>query len=224
MIRKLLSSLILIAGLCSAAFGLQEPKTVITGDKMQIVKNGEQVIFTGNALVKRGLDTLAADKIVQNKKDNIVDASGNVDFNSVTADTEPVRFLSGRAHYEMRSKKGRLWENRPLASWWSLTSTSPVTMQADVIDFDQQKGEMTGEGAVNIISSSGTVSSPIAHFYQREKKLVLNKVAFQPEVTYLQPDSSGRYRADTIVMTMNDKKAVFTGNVWGRVLFKEQPK
>ncbi len=97
-------------------------------------------------------------------------------------------------------------------------------MQADTIDFDQAKGEMTGEGAVNIISSSGTISSPLANFYQHEKKLVLTRGAFQPEVTYIQPDSSGRYRADSIVMLMNEKKAFFTGNVLGRVLFKEQPK
>jgi lipopolysaccharide export system protein LptA len=191
---------------------------------MQIIKNGAEVIFTGNALVDHGRDVLSADKIVQDKKNNIVDAFGNVDFKSVTADTEPVRCFSGRAHYEMKTQKGRLWENRPLAEWWSLTSTSPVTMQADTIDIDQAKGEMVGEGAVNIISSSGTISSPFAHFYQHEKKLVLTNGTFQPEITYVQPDSRGRYRADNIVMLMNDKKAVLTGNVWGRVLFKEQPK
>jgi len=231
MIRKLLSRFVLIAGLSAAVawqagpvFASVEPKTIITGDKMQIIHNGAEVIFTGNALVDHGRDQLSADKIVQDKKNNIVDASGNVDFKTVTADTEPVRGLAGRAHYSMKTKQGRLWENRPLAMWWSSTSSSPVTMQADTINFDQAKGEMIGEGAVNIISSSGTISSPSAHFYQHEKKLVLTNGAFQPEVTYVQPDSSGRYRADNIVMLMSDKKAIFTGNVWGRVLFKEQPK
>jgi len=207
---------------CAPIYASPEPKTVVTGDKMQIIKDGEQVVFSGNALVKRGRDVLAADKLIENKKDKIIDAYGNVDFNSVTADSEPIRCLAGRGHYAMNLGVGRLWENRPMAIWQALTSTSPVTMQADVIDYDQKKGELDGEGAVNIVSSSGTISSPVVHFFQHEKKLVLVNGAFQPEVTYIQPDSTGRYRADSIVMWINDKKAVFTGNVWGRVLFKEQ--
>jgi lipopolysaccharide export system protein LptA len=224
MIKRSLISIAVTAACAAALFAAPQPKTIITGDKMQIKKSGEQVVFTGNALVKRGADTLAADQIIQNKKDNTVDAIGNVDFNSVTTDTEPVHFLAGRAHYRLQTKSGRLWENRPLATWMPAASTAPVTMQADTITFDQSKGEMTGEGAVNIISSSGTISSPLADFYQHDKKLVLTSGAFQPEVTYIQPASAGRYRADRIVMLMDEKKAFFTGNVSGRILFKEQPK
>ncbi len=102
MIKRSLISLALTAVCAAALFGVSEPKTIITGDKMQIKKNGEQVIFTGNALIKRGAETLAADQIIQNKKDNTVDASGDVDFNAVTADTEtgPFPFRPGSLSFE----------------------------------------------------------------------------------------------------------------------------
>ena len=55
--KALLVSLMVSTLGCAGVFAAaprQPSQTVITGDKMQIIKNGEQVVFTGNARVMRG--------------------------------------------------------------------------------------------------------------------------------------------------------------------------
>lgn len=91
------------AVLCSA--NASEPKTVITGDEMEIIRGGQAVIFTGNSKVVRGDSVLNADRLVQDKKQGRVDASGNINFKTFTEDRQMVTGSSDKASYDMNTEE-----------------------------------------------------------------------------------------------------------------------
>ena len=61
----------ILSAVSIAAVAQKEPKTIITGDQMEIGSKGQMVIFTGNAKVSRGKNVLVADRIVQDKNKSL---------------------------------------------------------------------------------------------------------------------------------------------------------
>jgi len=198
--------------ICSAA-SVRQPKAVITGDEMEIIKNGQAVIFSGNAMVKRGDSALKAEKIVHDKTSNTVEATGNVVFDTVTEKNEPLHATGGKARYAVTLGEGELSLDRPHVTWHVRQSTTPVQIFADVIRFDKQQEEITGEGSVEIISSSACAYAPRVMFMQRSNKAFLTGTP-QPKIVY-RSGNRGEYSADSITILMKDHSAELKGNVHG---------
>jgi lipopolysaccharide export system protein LptA len=207
-----------------AAFALLPPaftadnelKTRITGGAMDIRKSGEQVVFTEGAVITRGDSVLNAEKVVQDKKNGFIEAFGDVNFRMFTADKELLLGRGGKARYDTEMVKGRLSEGRPKLDYYVKQATVPVEMEADTIDFDQEKEEIFGQGNVIILSSSGTATGPAALFQQRSKRMILTGSP-QPMLIYGQQGSKdkGKYWADKITFFMSEQKILLEGNVKG---------
>ena len=196
----------------------KKTKTVITGDSMEMIDAGKKVIFSGDAKVVHGKDTLKADEIIQDKTENTVNARGNVCFETVVNEDELLTGTAAKVLYNINTESGQLKENRPKLTYKIKTSTKPVTLTADNINFDHISGQADASGNVEIISSSATAYSQRAQFYYKEKKMVLNgSITEQPKVNYTAQGRNDRFSADLITMFLDKKKMILEGNAKGFV-------
>jgi len=205
----------LVLGLLFSRLGAKEPKTVVTGDQMEILQSGDKIIFTGNSRVSRGESVLNADQLIQDKKNNRIEAAGKVNFRSYTQERETVFGRSDKAIYSPESGQGELWGGRPKIIYNVKNSTGPVEVEADRINFDQKKEDIFASGNVEIVSSSMSAYAPSAQFRQNEKQVVLTGQKPQPLIVYRGEDQQGKYRADRITMIMDSHTVVLEGNVTG---------
>lgn len=192
-----------------------EPQTVITGDEMEIRMGGDKVIFTGNSKVTRGDSVLYADRLEQDKKTKQVEATGHIRFTSYTPEQEKIQGASARAHYNLDSGQGELFEGRPDVLYFVKDATGPVHLTADRISFSKDSEEIMARGAVEILSSSACAYSPNARFIQKDKTIYMETEGVQPRLVYVQADQKGDYTADHITVYVNTKKAYLEGNVHG---------
>ncbi|MFH1369274.1 MAG: LptA/OstA family protein [Elusimicrobiota bacterium] len=217
---KRVLAFIITATVCSgAAFCADKPKTRITGGSMEIIKGGQQVIFLDSAKVIRGENVLMAEKIVQDKKNNVVEAYTNVVFSGLSASGEVINGESDKARYDMDAEFAELWDGKPKVTYFMRESTGPLVLQADRINMDQAKEQISAYGNVIIISSSGTARSPQALFLQKERKIVLTGIP-QPLLLYGDKGKSDKseYKADKITFLLNENKILLEGNVKGKMV------
>lgn len=218
---------VLVVCLCciavSAALSAKtgEPKTVITGDEMEIIRGGQTVIFSGNSKVVRGDSILNADKLVQDKKQGRVEAAGNIHFQTYTQDKELVLGSSEKAFYFPEQGQGELYEGRPHVVYFVKTSTGPVDVTADSIAFDEKKEEINARGSVEILTSSGSAYSPSALFLQKDRKIYMTGDNPQPRIVYHEQERNSEYSADRITVFLDAKKVLLDGSVHGKMRGKE---
>lgn len=194
-----------------------EPKTVITGNQMEITQAGQMIVFSGNSRVTRGRSVLTAEKIIQDKKNNVIEAIGDVGFETFTADNELLFGRAQKVKYTPSEGKSELFEGRPKVIYNMKSSTSPMTVEADRIYFDENRQEIRAEGQVQVISSSVCAYAPFILFKQKEKKIFMSGADPQPEIVYLEERHKGRYSADNITMFLSVKKVYLKGNVHGKM-------
>lgn len=216
-LKGLLTAAILACCAASAAAGPREPDTVITGDQMEIIKGGETVVFSGDARVTRGSDRLSADRLVQNKKGNYIEAFGSVDFKTVTQDNEPVSGRAERGQYHPDQGWGELTEGRPTVVYQSVQSTGPVRLTADRIRFDRKADRINAAGQVEIVTSSATALAPSAVFLQKDRKVVMTGGVPQARIIYTETDRTGDYQADRITVYLDRRRVLMEGRVAGVV-------
>jgi lipopolysaccharide export system protein LptA len=200
-----------------------EPKTVVTGEQMEMSGGGKVVVFTGGAKVAKGVNELTADKIVQDKQRNRVEAYGRVVFKTINQAKEPMRGTSEKAVYDIQNDSGELSGSRPEIVYYANTSTGPVTMRAEDISFNQEKEELYARDNVEIISSSATAYAPSAVFYQKIKTMVLTGPMPQPLVVYYdEAGKSNKYKADKITFLDGGNRIKLEGNVKAVVMVENR--
>jgi lipopolysaccharide export system protein LptA len=208
---------ILCVAAVSLCFAQANKKTVITGDSMEMIDAGKKVVFSGGAKVVHGKDILKADEIIQDKTENTVNAKGNINFQTLVNEDELMTGTAAKMLYNITTESGQLKENRPKLIYKVKTSTQPVTLTADNIDFDHIKGYSNASGNVEIISSSASAYSQRAQFYYKEKKVVLNGGKEQPRVNYTAQGRNDRFYGDVITMFLDKKIMILEGNARGFV-------
>lgn len=219
--------LTVLLSLCFAvtAFAADDLKTSIVGGSMEIIKGGKQVVFTEGAKVTRGANTLTAEKIVQDKKNNYLEAYGNVNFSGFSNNGERMFMKSGKALYNMSLDTAEMSQGRPEITYYMKESTGPLFVQADNIKLNQKKEEILAVGDVLIISSSATARSPQALFLQKSRIVVLSGKK-QSSIIYTEKGKKDKsqYKADKITFLLNEKKTLLDGNVTGRIITSKKEK
>ncbi|MBN1621158.1 MAG: hypothetical protein JW871_01040 [Endomicrobiales bacterium] len=219
-IKKNISFYLIILFISSFLYGASKSKVTVTGKKMEMIKGGQQVVFSQGAEVRKGKNALKAKKIIQNKKDDTVEASGRVDFKTFSDNNELIQAKSEKAKYNLKNNTGKLWGGRPKVIYNMQGSTVPVYIQADNIDFDQEVQEFNAKGNVEVISSSACAYSDAAVFYQKEQKVVLTGVE-QPYILYLNKGRHDKVKADKVTVLFDNRKMYLEGNVHGIIQYKE---
>lgn len=199
-----------------------EVKTIVTGDEMEIAAKGQRVVFSGNAKVTRGRNVLTADRIVQDKARNRVNASGNIRFKTFTQQDEPVWGSARTAAYEPDAGIGVLSDGPASITYAARESTAPLKLIATRITFDEKAQQVTALGDVQILTSSACAYGPNALLRQDTKTLVMKRDGVQPEMVYTDPARPGRFSADTITAYVDQKRVIFEGDARGTVQVKDE--
>lgn len=194
----------------------KEPKTIITGDQMELIKGGKLVIFQGNARVTRGDSILQADRLVEDKASKMIEASGNIDFKTLSKDRELMEASGEKMRYFTEKEQGELWEGRPHIIYHVKTSTSPVHLRADKIAFDRAKEEIRASGQVEVLTSSASAYAPNALFRQKERKITLDGRP-QPRIVSNDTEHKGDYTADRIFINVDTRNVLLDGNVTAKL-------
>jgi lipopolysaccharide export system protein LptA len=190
---------------------------------MEIIQGGSLVVFSGKAMVTRGDSELRAERLVQNKRTKLIEASGAVDFKTLTQDREPLAGKAEKAKYDVEQGQGELWGGRPNVVYSVKASTTPLNLTADRIQFDERIGEIRASGAVEVISSSASAYSPYALFEHKEQRLILNGPP-QPSVLYRNQENPGTFTADRITLLVDQRKIILEGAAHGTVFTRTEGK
>ncbi len=200
----------------------RDEKTVITGNEIQIINGGGKVVYSGNSKAVKGADMLKADKIIQDRNSKILDAEGNVYFITYNEEKEKVVGSANDAEFNSKTGKGRLWNGKPELKYYTKTSTGPIELDAQTIDFDQKKSEIFAKGNVVILSSSATAYSPQALCRQKDKQIFLTGPIPQPRVIFIDNDKKGDFNGDRVTVYTDKKKMYFDGNVNGKIFLPDK--
>jgi lipopolysaccharide export system protein LptA len=146
MMRRLLLFALLVpaAGLLAA----EAPRTVLKGRKMEIIKRGETVSFSGGVTMTRGNDFMSADRMINHEKEGVTEAWGNVYLRR----TDPVRRAQSEAWgdegtYDSVQTSGTLRGN-VIAEIRESTPTMRMTRAwAGFLSFDSKSGALRLERA-----------------------------------------------------------------------------
>lgn len=219
-IKKFLLIALALSIACAPLLAAEEPlKTRITGESMEIIKGGQQVIFQNGAKVVRGESVLMAEKIVQDKKNNMIEAFKNVRFSGFSASGEKMSGRCAKAKYNMDMNVAEMWGNKAELIFFTKESSGPLKVEAENIKMNQAKDEINASGNVVIVSSSGTAKAQAAYFDQKARVIHLSGTP-QPQLLYGAAGSKDRseYRADRIRLALNSKKIFLEGNVKGKMI------
>lgn len=117
------------------------PKTVITGDRMNLLRKGEAVEFLGGVKLARGSDRMTADRMVSDEKRGLTQAWGRV-YLRRDVPTEGVRWeaWADEGRYHSPSSSGTLWGRKGSVRLRRSVLTEgegdkPLEMEADRITF-----------------------------------------------------------------------------------------
>ncbi len=216
MIRKISFTFIFFM-LVSFSFAQVKEKTVITGDIMKIKKSGEKTIVEGNATIARGSNTVTSDKMTYYKNNSNVDAKGNVKFYVRDEDGSTIKALSQEAVYNTDNSSGQLWGGRPVIQYNLKNSTDTVYLFADKVYLHNDFEYADAEGSVEIISSSGTITSDNALLDKKTKSLFMHKNLKKPQVNAYQKDKEAEFTADEISLFYDNKTIQKNKNVEGKI-------
>ncbi len=94
---------------CAPGWCLSAAGATITSDELELRDNGELTIFSGHVVLKQEPYKITADRMVRPKATEIVDASGRVTGNWLSAKHEKVRVASDYARYNPTAETIDLW-------------------------------------------------------------------------------------------------------------------
>jgi len=211
--------------LCSfiLSFAAQPPvtsgKTVITGEEMEIRRSGDITISRGNSKAVNGRNTIKADVMTYDKKNDAVDASGNVKLFSKTDDGEPLKAFGDFADYNLKSEKGKLWGKKSYIEYFMKNSEAPLKLNAKEIYLDKNIETLSAYKNVEIITASGTITSDNAVFDKKTYSVFMEKDQKRPVADVYYDGRNGIYEADAMTFYNADdkKKIVMNGNVSGKI-------
>lgn len=220
LIVKILSfSALLFCFSLSFAEKLTSDRTVITGDEMEIRRSGDITISRGSSKAVNGRNTIEADKMTYDKTKGIVDASGRVKLFSSTNDAEPVKAYGDFASYDLRNETGKLWGKKTFVEYFMKDSQTPLLLNAKEIDLDRNLETLSAYKNVEIMTTSGTITSDNAVFDRKTYSVVMVKDEKRPLADVYYDGRNGLYEADKMVFYNSDanKKIMMSGQVTGKI-------
>lgn len=214
------------SGGISFAEKMMSEKTIITGEEMEIRKSGDITISRGSSKAVNGRNTIEADEMTYDKKKETVDASGNVKLFSKTDDGEPVKAYGDFALYNLRSEKGRLWGKKAFVEYFMKQSDSPLKLNAKEIYLDKNLETLSAYDNVEVITTSGTITSDNAVFDKKDYSVLMVKDKKRPVADVYYDGRRGLYESDKMIFHNSDinKKIIMNGHVTGTIEMDDEIK
>jgi lipopolysaccharide export system protein LptA len=207
----------LAAGVASAE------DTTITGDRMEFLNKGAEVLFTGGVHLVRGTDDIKASEMRTNKERDKVTAKGDVKLFRQTSATETWRAFGDSGFYDTQSGQGYLKGKRrrqaKLVREEVVTSTitRTIVLFADRIDFSKEPqrayavGHVHGETTDPKTGDNYEFDAHEAEYRGDDKRVVLFG---KPRPIVNQPNGpkAKRVTGDRIIYYVDERRMIAEGS------------
>ncbi|MDR3111727.1 MAG: hypothetical protein LBU55_00950 [Elusimicrobiota bacterium] len=196
-----------------------EKKTILTGDTMEILNNGEIAISKGNSKAINGGTIITADKMAFNEKNSTVKANGNVKMVSQTQDKLPIVAKGKTVFYSLKSQMGSFSGDMSQIEYFVKNSTVPASLKAKSIYVDKNNENAVAFKNVEVFTSSGAITSDNAFYFKKHSAVLFKKDAKRPIADVFYDGKKGKYEADAMVFynLNNSKKIIMYGNIVGKI-------
>jgi lipopolysaccharide transport protein LptA len=197
-------------------------ETTVKGARMELLEKGEKVVFSGGVVLKRGPDTLKADKMITNKNRDKITAKGNVRLKRQYDDGETWEGYGKKGFYN--TKKGEAYLEGGLkrahviyTQVLSTSATRVIDMYAKRFDFYQENRKAVGTKKVYGTSVDPETKdlyefwSDRAVYEDSEGKITLSGDK-QPRVRQSQGSEEKTIRGDVIYYYVDTEKFISEGN------------
>ncbi len=196
---------------------LRAAETTITGNSMELLDRGEEVLFTGKVKLERGTDVIKAGWMKTSKYKDKVNAKGNVELLRTMPDGEKVKAYGDEAFYNAETGQGHILGTKKKKSHViysqvvSATATRTLDMYAHRFDFSENTSTGTARGAVYGISPDVQTGTPYEFWSEKadldnQKKNIHLTGETQPKVRQAIDNGSRTIVGDSIVYSYETKK------------------
>jgi lipopolysaccharide assembly outer membrane protein LptD (OstA) len=198
-------------------------KTVITGEVMEVLRSGDTIISKGNSKAVVGRSVIKSDKMIYNKKDSFVCASGNVRLYSKTDGGEPFEARGDFADYSLHLQRGKLWGKKTKLKYF-LKDSDKMELSAKEVRIDKKLEILSAHRDVEIATSSGTIYSDNAVFDKKTFSLTAVKENKRPVADVVYDGKKALYAADEMIFynSKDNKKIVMNGSVKGKINMEDK--
>lgn len=195
--------------------------TTIRGGRVELLNQGETILFTGGVQLVRGSDTLHADQMKTNKTREKVHAQGNVRLFRRVSPEETWKGFGESGFYDTKTGTGYLLEGKQKAHLirneiLSSTITRRVDLFAARFDFSKEKSHAIATG-----SAYGKTTDPAngdvyefwsdqADYYGTDRRVVLSG-SRQPRLVQTAPDQISTLTGDVITYDINTQVLMSVG-------------
>jgi lipopolysaccharide assembly outer membrane protein LptD (OstA) len=197
-------------------------KMVVTGRELEL--KGNIVVSRGDSRVVSDSDVMTADTMVYDKKKSVLSASGNIKFLSKTQKNESFETYGNFAEYYLNDGKGKFWGDDTMVKYSTQNSPSPFVLRAQEVYLDKSLKTLKAYNDVEITTSSGTIHSDNAVFYQEKLCVVFEKEEKRPVADILYEGQKGTCEADkmTFYDSDNNKRIVMSGSVEAKIEMEDK--
>ncbi len=216
--RIFLPALLLLVSAFSAA-----EETTITGDRMELLDKGAQVVFTGGVHLVRGTDDMRAEQMRTNRERNKITATGKVRLIRQESSTETWKGFGDTGHYETdmgtgyliggKKKQAKLTRDAVLSS----SQTQSMEITADRIDFSREPQRAYARGRVygkTVDAKTGEIYefyAAEAEYRGAERRVILLGVP-TPVVTQTGVRKMRRITGERIIYYIDQRRVISEGS------------
>lgn len=185
---------------------------------MEILQKEDVISFIGNVELVQGKNKIIADRMKSFEKKGIVEGDGNVHFIGTTEEGEKLEIFGGKVVYNKNKDYGVITKNPKLIrKIENSPEEKPVTLICNKIEIYLDKEEIIAWGNVQISREGMKGQGEKGFYFHKAKKMTLTG---NPQIFREDGKNESLYKADEIIILINDRKIFLEGNVTGTVIFE----
>ncbi|HVM90792.1 MAG TPA: LptA/OstA family protein [Verrucomicrobiae bacterium] len=194
------------------------PDATISSDELEMRDNGAASIFKGHVVLTQQPYVLHADRMVQTKATQLVEAFGHIRATSVSPSGEHYLATGERASYDPTQKLTELWQDARVVRWETAADTSPIVAVAEHFTASDLNHTIEAHGRVRIEQGKTfVVESDEAKYVEAEK--VIYFWGLSPvSVHYQGPKQLANFHGRKGQVYLSPKRARLIDQVQGRVI------
>ncbi len=194
------------------------PDATITSDALEMIDNGAKTFFKGHVVLKQEPYRLLADRMVQTKATQVVQAFGHIRGTWTAATGEKMLAVGDHATYSPAQQLTDLWGHAKVTRWENAVDTNPVVALADHFTASELDHTVLAHQRVWISQGKGlSIQADEARYVQADQIIYFSgekPVAVHYEGVKQNADFVSRKAQ----MSLSPKKARLIENVQGHVV------
>jgi len=206
--KKMLLAIFILIFLADISEGKENAgQYTITADHMEITKQNELTVFTGNVKLVKDKVTIKADRVEDHKNDGYVLASGKVHGMDYTSPEEEVEIFCEKAKYNRDISSGVLTGSPRVVRTGLVDKNKGIEIKGDLIEIFEKGEKSIVRNNVRVKQNDMLAESGLLDYDSNLKKIILT--GSSPKVYQKSEEYEAEYSAETITMFSDDGRVFF---------------